>query len=182
MSAGDELAAALAAEADAYRAIMAGADGGPALREARDRYLASHGLTGERSWGRLVGALKMAVLAGEGADGIAVQTIAETAGAGDSPSAAYARSLAQVVAGEPIDRAGTMRAGGEAFERTGRALIALAGGDGPGYAAAVAEILADFEAREHHLSGVPVADTVLVLEALAVRRGLAVRPQSALLP
>ena len=43
-------------------------------------------------------------------------------------------------------------------------------------------MLADFESRSDFLEDLPVADTVLVLEALAERRGLAVRPRSALLP
>ena len=68
---------------------------------------------------------------------------------------------------------------GGAFERTGRALAALAGRIG-GYAAALDEIVADFEARDQHLSGVAVADTALVLERLAEAREIAVRPASAL--
>ena len=42
--------------------------------------------------------------------------------------------------------------------------------------------MADFEAREEHLTGVPIADTALVLERLAERRRLAAHPRSALLP
>ena len=71
MSAGSHLDAALAAEADAYRALLAGTDAGPALLKARDAYLASHADTGPSSWGRLLGALKMAILAGHGAEAIA---------------------------------------------------------------------------------------------------------------
>ena len=52
----------------------------------------------------------------------------------------------------------------------------------PAYAAALGEIVADFEARDQHLSGVAVADTALVLERLAEPRGIAVRPASALVP
>jgi hypothetical protein len=43
-------------------------------------------------------------------------------------------------------------------------------------------VLASFVDRDEYLEGVPVADTVLVLEALAEPRGLAVRPRSPLLP
>ena len=71
---------------------------------------------------------------------------------------------------------------GEAFARTGRALAALAASDAPAYAAALADIVADFEARDQHLSGVPIADTALVLERLAEPRGIAARPRSPLLP
>ena len=50
------------------------------------------------------------------------------------------------------------------------------------YAAAVRAIVADFESRDEHLTGVPVADTALMLERLAEARGLAAHPASALLP
>ena len=43
-------------------------------------------------------------------------------------------------------------------------------------------MLESFEAREVYLEDIPVADTVIVLEALAERRGMAVRPASGLLP
>ena len=75
-----------------------------------------------------------------------------------------------------------MLAAGDAFARTGRALQALADGDAAGYQAALGEIMVDFEARDQHLSGVAVADTAMVLERLAERRGMAVHPVSELLP
>jgi hypothetical protein len=43
-------------------------------------------------------------------------------------------------------------------------------------------VLASFETRDAYLEDMPVADTVIVLEALAERRGMAVGPSSALLP
>ena len=42
--------------------------------------------------------------------------------------------------------------------------------------------MADFEARDQHLSGVAIADTALVLERLAEPRGMAVRPAGPLVP
>ncbi len=179
MSAGTELNAALAAEAAAYRELLAGRDAGPQLIAARDAYLRSHELTGERSWGRLLGALKMAILAGDGVEPIARRAIAETTGA-DSPASAYVAALAQVAVGEEPDVTPMLAAGG-AFERTGRALAALAAEDAEGYAEALAEILADFERRDQHLSAVPYADTVAVLERLAGPRGVAARPSSDIL-
>jgi hypothetical protein len=180
VSAGAHLDAALAAEAEAYRALLEGAPARPALTAARDAYLASHAEAGTGSWGRLLGALKMAVLAGDGADGVARQALAETADA-DSPASAYVRALAQVVLGEPpeVER---MLAAGDAFARTGLALRALGDGDGQGYADALAVIVADFEARDQHLSGVAIADTALVLERLAEPRGMAVHPRGPLTP
>jgi hypothetical protein len=180
MSAGAHLNTALAAEASAYRSLLEGGDAGPALVGARDAYLASHAETGPASWGRLVGALKMAILAGDGAEQIARQALREV---GDTDTAAsdYLRALAQVTLGEaPVVE--TMLAAGEPFARTGRALAALAGGDRVGYERALGEIVADFECRDQHLSGVAIADTALVLERLAGPRGMAVHPASPLVP
>ncbi len=64
MSAGAHLADALAAEHDALAALAAGAPAQAQLVRARDAYMASHAETGPRSWGRLIGGLKMAILAG----------------------------------------------------------------------------------------------------------------------
>jgi hypothetical protein len=180
VSAGRHLDSALEAEAAAYRELLDGADAGPDLVRARDAYLASHADTGPASWGRLLGALKMAILAGDGVVDVAGQVVRETAGA-DSPASVYVCALAQVALGQSPDVQLMLEAGG-AFERTGRALAALADGDGAAYAASVREILDDFEAREQHLTGVAFADTVAVLERLADDRGMAVRPPSALLP
>jgi hypothetical protein len=62
-------------------------------------------------------------------------------------------------------------------------LAALAACDESAYATAARNVLDSFEARDTFLEDVPVADTVLVLDALAAERGLA-RPAlvSALLP
>ena len=51
-----------------------------------------------------------------------------------------------------------------------------------GYTAAVESVLESFEAREEYLEDMPVADTVLVLQALAGRRGIEIELSSALLP
>ena len=75
-----------------------------------------------------------------------------------------------------------MREGSPAFGRAADAIAALAAGDADAYASAVRAIVSDFEGREEHLTGVPVADTALMLERLAEPRGLAAHPASALLP
>ena len=49
MSAGEHLNAALAAEADAYRALLAGGDADEELKAARDACLASHAENGASS-------------------------------------------------------------------------------------------------------------------------------------
>jgi len=61
-------------------------------------------------------------------------------------------------------------------------LGALAAGDAAGYATAISELVADFEARDEFLEDVPVADTVLALQVLAAERGLVVELTSAVLP
>jgi hypothetical protein len=58
----------------------------------------------------------------------------------------------------------------------------LSAHDGDAYAGSVARVLESFEIREDYLEDIPVADTVLVLEALAARRGLAAGLKSPLLP
>jgi hypothetical protein len=180
VSAGAHLNAALAAEAEAYRTLLFGDDARPAFARARDAYLASHGETGPSSWGRLVGGLKMAILAGDGVERVAREAVAEV-GEPQSPASAYARALAQVALGEVPD-VQLMLEAGDAFERTGRALAAIGAGDGVEYAAALRAIVADFAARDQHLSGVPIADTALVLERLAAARGIAVGPSAGILP
>jgi hypothetical protein len=42
--------------------------------------------------------------------------------------------------------------------------------------------MADFERRDKHLTGVPIADTALMFEVFAQRRGLTARSKSELLP
>jgi hypothetical protein len=180
VTAGTHLRAAVDAEGRAYRALLAGHDAGQALRTARDEYLASHDLTGPASWGRLLGGLKMAILAGDGVEEAARRALDETADAG-SAAAAYVRALAMVALGQAPDLRALLDAGAE-FARTGRALAAIAAGDGTAYAEAVGEILDDFESRDQHLTGVAFADTVAVLERLAEPRGIAVHPASPLLP
>jgi hypothetical protein len=62
------------------------------------------------------------------------------------------------------------------------ALAYLAGDDPVGYTDAVEAVLESFETRDEYLEDIPVADTVLVLQALARRRGIDVVLTSVLLP
>ncbi len=75
-----------------------------------------------------------------------------------------------------------MRGGSGAFDRTADAIAALATGDEDVYASALAAIVEDFAARDAHLTGVAIADTAMVLEALAQPRGLRQGLESPLLP
>ena len=59
---------------------------------------------------------------------------------------------------------------------------AVAAGDGAAYGDAAARVLESFEGRDEYLEDIPVADTVIVLQALAERRGIAPPLRSPLLP
>ena len=85
---------------------------------------------------------------------------------------------------QAIELAETLRAAeDDAFPpAVAEALAGLARGDADLYAAGCAAVLESFESREAYLEDIPVADTVIVLEALAERRGMATGPESALLP
>jgi hypothetical protein len=179
-------AAAVAADAAAQRCLLAG-DGpgaGPHLRVAEQRYRESWEAAPPGGYGRLVGMLKAAILREDAADAAAYALSALAFGT-ESPTAAYALALACLAAGDDTageSAAAQMATGGEAFGRTAAALGALARRDEAAYASALRAVLADFEARDLHLTGVPIADTALVLERLAEARGLAQHPASPLLP
>jgi sirohydrochlorin ferrochelatase len=55
-------------------------------------------------------------------------------------------------------------------------------GDRDRYRRALREVVAGFERRDEHLTGVAIADTALVLERLAEGRGMAAELSSPLLP
>jgi hypothetical protein len=180
------LAEAIGADGEAFRAMLDGRrdDAVAHLRVAAALYRSSWQVAPPRSYGRLVAYLKSAVLAGDG-DAGARWVLGELEGACDSPTSCYALAVAALVAGDDAlaaEAAAAMREGDEPFARAAEALAALAAGDGPRYREAVGAIVLDFEARDAHLTGVPIADTALLMEALAERRGMAARPESPLMP
>lgn len=182
----DLLREAIAAEGRAQRALLAGepASGRGALREASRLYRASWEVAPPGSYGRLIGMLKAAILAGD-ARAEAAYARTQIPDRVDSAPGHYALAIAALVEGDDgAARSATdgMRGGSPAFVRAADAIAALAGRDAEGYAAAVDAIVADFEGRREHLTGVPIADTALVLEHLAEERALARRPSSPLLP
>lgn len=175
----DALREAIAADGEAYAALLAGEDAREALRRAASAYRRSWEAAPPRSFGRLVGYAKASILAGDDPAPYVREQVSEA----DSPPAHWALALAVLSAGEDATaHAEGMRAGAEAFGRTADAVAALSAGDRDGYAEAVRAIVADFEGRDQHLTGIPIADTALVLERLAERRGLAAHPASPLLP
>jgi uncharacterized protein len=172
---------AIAADGDAYRALLAGEGAHEPLRRAAAAYRASWEAAPPRSFGRLVGFAKASILAGENPAGYVLERLGEP----DSPPAFWALALAALANGDDATAARAadgMRGGSEAFGRAADAVAALAASDRDAYAAAVGAIVDDFEAREEHLTGVPIADTALVLERLAERRAIAAHPASPLLP
>jgi hypothetical protein len=151
-----------------------------------ERYRESWGGAPPGSWGRLIGAVKSRILAGdwEGAVQDAQWALEQSPQDSDSPIGAYAAVLASLTLAEDEQAAALAPAlRNEAFpEAVGDALASLSAHDRDAYASAAARVLESFETREDYLEDIPVADTVLVLEALAARRGLAAGLKSPLLP
>jgi hypothetical protein len=183
--------AAMAAGGAGLARLMQGrsAEAAGWLARSAERYRESWPDAPPESWGRLIGALKSRILAAdwEGAEADARWALEQDPAAGDSPIGAYAAALARLVLGEDrqaAELAEILRAAREdAFPApVAEAVAGLAAGDAGAYAAGCAAVLASFEAREAFLEDIPVADTVIVLEALAERRRMATRPRSALLP
>jgi hypothetical protein len=139
------------------------------------------------SWGRYIGSMKCRVLAddSESAEEEAHATLGAGAAGSVSSIGTYGAVLAHLVLaddGEALRLATELRERDDFPAPVSAALELVAAADLPGYSAAVAEVLASFEEREEYLEGVPVADTVLVLQALARRRGMVVELSSPLLP
>lgn len=181
------MGAAIERDGAAQRALLAGQ--GPAAREAfadaAELYRRSWQLAVATSYGRLIGMLKSAVLSGAGEDQARFARAELAENGGDTPAAAYVQALAALICGDSAASSAwsqRMRPGGEAFARTADAIQALAEGDGPAYAAALGRIVHDFERRSRHLTGVAIADTALMLQELASRRGLAAALNSRVLP
>jgi uncharacterized protein len=173
---------AIAGDGDGHRALLAGSDASEPLRRAAAAYRASWEAAPPGSYGRLVGYAKASILAGENP----VSYVRDQLGPDDrSPPACWARALAYLADGNDARAARAaegMYAGSDAFGRAADAIIALAAADRSAYTAAVRAIVDDFEGREEHLTGVPIADTALVLDQLAEHRGMAAHLQSPLLP
>jgi hypothetical protein len=137
------------------------------------------------AWGRPIAGMKSRLLVGEPAEDEARWAL--DAGANDAPSVIgrYAAALAHLVREEDDEarvHADAIRTRDDFPHDVGDALAALAAADRAEYAAAVKSVLESFEQRSDYLEDVPVADTVLVLQALAAARELAADLESALLP
>jgi hypothetical protein len=154
-----------------------------------ERYRESFDGAPPESWGRPVGAVKARLLAGdqEGAAEDAQWALTARAAESASPIGRYAGALAQLVLGVDQEAAVTadslQNEAPDAFPGpVADALAAIAAGDAPAYDAAVRAVLRSFEERDVYLEDAAVADTVLVLQALAEPRALAITLSSPLLP
>ena len=156
--------------------LMAGdPEGSDWLRRAAARWRESWS-PGE-SWGRPIGALKASLLAHDDAavDELARWALELGSATADSPIGRYAAALALLAlerwpeARHVIE---TLRERDDFPGDVADALASVAAHDVVGYAEAVESVVASFESRSEHLEDVAVADTALVLQELARRRGI----------
>jgi hypothetical protein len=131
--------------------------------------------------------MKARLLAGDGpgAEDAARWALEAGAAESESPIGRYAAVLAHLVLGNDEQArplASSLRGRGDFPNDVADAVATLAAEDRAGYILAVESVLESFESRDEYLEDVPVADTVLVLQALAERRGLTADLASPLLP
>lgn len=182
---------AMAATGAGLARLMQGrrAEAGGWFARSAERFRESFADAPAESWGRLLGAVKARVLAGDldGAEADARWALAAGPGEATSPIGRYAAVLSLLVLGRDVEAAplarGLQDEPDDAFPgAVAAALTGLAQGDAGAYADAARRVLASFEERDAYLEDIPVADTVAVLEALAGRRGLGAGLRSPLLP
>ncbi len=157
------------------------------LDRAADEYRVSADDAPPGSWGRPLAALRCRLLAGNTDVAVddAERVLMEGAAEAESPIGRYAATLALLTLGRDGEAAlhAEGLSGREDFpDDVASALVALADADAPAYDRAVRSVLRSFETRDQYLEDVPVADTVLVLQALAVERGVDATLESQLLP
>ncbi len=143
---------------------------------------------GGESWGRPIGAIKASLLAGDDA---AVEELSRWAlevgtATASSPIGRYAATLALLSLGrwtEARHVAMSLRERDDFPRDVADALACIAAHDVVGYVEAVESVVRSFETRTEFLEDARVADTALVLAALARRRGIdEPLPGSPLLP
>jgi hypothetical protein len=157
------------------------------LHRAAERYRESMDEAPPNSWGRPIGSMKALVLAGDwaGAEEAARWALELGAAEAESPIGRYAGSLALLVLSRDSEArplAGSIREREDFPRDVADALATLAASDRLGYVLAVESVLESFETRDEYLEDIAVADTVLVLQALAARREIAAELASPLLP
>lgn len=178
-----------AAAGAAVARLMAGStsDAREWFSRAVECYRESYELAPPESWGRLIAILKADILGDDwsAAERDAEWTLAEKSAEAQSPIGRYAAALALLVLGRDAEArvlADELRRHADFPSDVGDVLAMIAAQDPMGYVEAIESVLESFETRDEHLEDLPVADTVLVLQVLARRRGIAVELDSALLP
>jgi hypothetical protein len=156
------------------------------LRRAVAAYHDSWADAAPDAWGRPIATMKARLLAGEPAEDEARWALELGAADAPTPIGRYAAALAQLILGDDEDarvHADAIRIHDDFPAPVGDALAMIAAGtDTIGYVEAIEAVLESFETRDEYLEDVPVADTVIVLQALAQVRGLRADLSSELLP
>jgi hypothetical protein len=158
------------------------------LRQAAVEYATSWRAAPPGSWGRPIAMIRCRLLADDVEGARAAASAALEAGAAEAagPIGGYCAALALLALGRDTEAAPVAgRIAEEGLEpvAVAHALAALAAPETEAYESARRDVLRSFEARDAFLEDVPVADTVLVLDALARERGIETPPlASPLLP
>jgi hypothetical protein len=143
---------------------------------------------GGESWGRPIGALKASLLAGDEAsvEELAHWTLELGTATAESPIGRYAAALALLALGrwpEARHVIESLRERDDFPRDVADALAYVCAHDVVGYVEAVESVVASFETRTEFLEDARVADTALVLDLLARRRGIEIPlPESDVLP
>jgi hypothetical protein len=162
-------------------------EAGTWFARAAERYRESFGDAPPGSWGRPIGAVKARLLADDwdGARADAEWALDVDAQHAESPIGRYAAALALLVLGhddEALVQATSIQGRDDFPADVADALAALALRDADAYEDAVRSVLRSFETRDEYLEDIPVADTVIVLQALADQRSIVAALKSDLLP
>jgi hypothetical protein len=157
------------------------------LHRAAEQYRTSMADAPPESWGRPIGSMKALVIAGDWAAAEEAARWALELGAADSasPIGRYAATLAHLILGDDEEArplAGSLREREDFPSDVADALATIAAEDRLGYVYAVETVLDSFATRDEYLEDIPVADTVIVLQALAEKRGIAAELNSSMLP
>lgn len=157
------------------------------LTRAAATYRESYADAPPGSWGRRIAMIKASILAEDwsAAEDFARLTLEDGAADAESPIGRYAAALALLTLGQDEDArplASSLRERGDFPGDVADALATLAAEDTLGYTYAIESVLESFDTREEYLEDVPVADTVIVLQALAERRDIVAELASPLLP
>jgi hypothetical protein len=133
--------------------------------------------SGGESWGRPIGALKASLLAHDEAavEELARWTLELGSATAESPIGRYAGTLALLALERWVEArhvAESLRRVEEFPQDVADALAYVSAHDVVGYSEAVDSVVTSFETREEFLEDVQVADTALVLQELARKRGI----------